>query len=368
MPHIETDRLIIRNARVSDAEILHKYRESEFVRKYNAMIARSIESMRELLECDSRDDKAMYIELKATGEPIGAIWFAEDDMRYRVNALTTECWLGEPHARKGYMTEAYRALLPRVFASTGAELISARVFAVNAPSRALFEKLGFRLEGVLRRAVEGYGGIIYDDALYSLLRGDCCAAAIEFRDMSADETRAAYYEDAIYQFPAAELKPCDEIEILMRDGVMLSYGAYVGADLAVYMISGASPRTNALFLQYFAVKRSLHGKGIGTRALHALYERHSRCDFVLCDIEDPEATDDPAEIATRKRRAAFYARSGFYDVGVRARVCGMDYIVMTRPLRVTPAAEDVEFAADAIYNDMILSDASPAGYKVWRDA
>ena len=32
------------------------------------------------------------------------------------------------------------------------------------------EKLGFQREGVLRRAVKGYGGVVFDDVLFSLLR------------------------------------------------------------------------------------------------------------------------------------------------------------------------------------------------------
>ena len=68
------------------------------------------------------------------------------------------------------MTEARRSLLPYAFEVLQVEVVSARVFSGNRGSERVLEKLGFVKEGTLRRAVKGYGGIIYDDVVFSLLR------------------------------------------------------------------------------------------------------------------------------------------------------------------------------------------------------
>ena len=172
MLHIETERLILRNAKPEDAEILYPYRESEFVQRYNAMDSRTLEEFRGQLLNDAMDDHAAYIERKDIHQAIGAIWWGEDSLRYKANSLITSYWLGEEHSRRGYMTEAYTALIHYLFLEQKAEVVVARVFSENTASRKLAEKVGFTQEGTLRHAVKGYGGRIFDDVLYSILRDE----------------------------------------------------------------------------------------------------------------------------------------------------------------------------------------------------
>jgi RimJ/RimL family protein N-acetyltransferase len=168
--YIETERLILRNAKPEDAASLYSYRESEFVQRFNAMGSITSEQMDEQVIKDSTSDRAAYIELKETHRAIGAIWMEEDSLRHRANSICTSCWLGEEHSGKGYMTEAYRALISYLFAQRKADVVVARVFADNMASRRMMEKAGFVQEGILRHAVKGYKEKIFDDVLYSILR------------------------------------------------------------------------------------------------------------------------------------------------------------------------------------------------------
>lgn len=167
---IETQRLLLRNAQPEDAASLYPYRESEFVQRYNAMAPRTYEQMKEEVLRDAGRDNVAYLELKETGGVIGVIGWEVDSLRHRVNAVCTSCWLGEAHANKGYMTEAYRALIEYLFTQEKADVVVARVFADNLASQRMMEKVGFHKEGVLRRAVRGYRGKAFDDILYSILR------------------------------------------------------------------------------------------------------------------------------------------------------------------------------------------------------
>ena len=71
----------------------------------------------------------------------------------------------------GYMKEALARILQALF-DAGAERVAARAFAPNTASRRLLESLGFRQEGLLRRAVRGFGGVVFDDTLYSVARDE----------------------------------------------------------------------------------------------------------------------------------------------------------------------------------------------------
>ena len=67
-----------------------------------------------------------------------------------------------PFVRKGYMTEAVDLALRHAFRSMGLHRVEANLQPANDRSRALVERLGFRLEGFSLRAISrspGAGGI-----------------------------------------------------------------------------------------------------------------------------------------------------------------------------------------------------------------
>jgi ribosomal-protein-alanine N-acetyltransferase len=80
-------------------------------------------------------------------------------------------WIGEPFARKGYMTAALRALIPFCFNSLRLHRLEAACIPANAASIGLLEKTGFKREGYAR----GYlciNGVWQDHLLYARLRDD----------------------------------------------------------------------------------------------------------------------------------------------------------------------------------------------------
>ncbi|MER8070011.1 GNAT family N-acetyltransferase [Streptomyces sp. NPDC094034] len=62
-------------------------------------------------------------------------------------------WTAREHRGRGYTTEAVRAVAHWVFTALGAQRLEWRAEAGNAGSRAVAEKAGFVLEGVLRAAL-----------------------------------------------------------------------------------------------------------------------------------------------------------------------------------------------------------------------
>ena len=63
-----------------------------------------------------------------------------------------------------------QAVIGSLFENESLECVSARAFAPNIASRALLRSLGFAENGIIPRCVKGYGGTIFDDAIYTLFR------------------------------------------------------------------------------------------------------------------------------------------------------------------------------------------------------
>ena len=172
MINLVTKRLLIRNARTHDTSYLYWIRESLFVQRFNAMRPLSYDEYAKEIDASLTDDQQLVIEQKDRMRPIGVIHWGPDHLRYASNSIVISYWIGQEYARQGFMSEALKAVIDYLFSRPDVDVIVARVFNENVPSLRLVEKLGFVREGMLRHAVKGYGGKIFDDALFSILKSD----------------------------------------------------------------------------------------------------------------------------------------------------------------------------------------------------
>ena len=168
--YLETERLVLRKPEVRDVDDYLEFVNSEFVLRYNAMTPVSREKALAQLASNPDDGSSIAMEQKSTGKVIGMIYVNEDSLRYGVASRELSYFLREDSARQGYMKEALHALIRHLFEAEDLACISARCFAPNVASRQLLESLGFHRDGTVRACVCGYGGVVYDDCLYSLLR------------------------------------------------------------------------------------------------------------------------------------------------------------------------------------------------------
>lgn len=110
------------------------------------------------------------------------VFRANDDMLMggctlsNVRRGVTQCcaigyWIGEKFARKGYMYDAVRALVPFVFTTLGLHRIEAACLPSNEASKSLLAKAGFRQEGLARGYLQ-INGEWRDHALFALLAED----------------------------------------------------------------------------------------------------------------------------------------------------------------------------------------------------
>ncbi|TLS37211.1 GNAT family N-acetyltransferase [Pseudalkalibacillus caeni] len=76
-------------------------------------------------------------------------------------------WLSTDENGNGYMTEAVKAVTELAFTQLDAVRVEIKVATPNDKSRGIPEKLGFELEGILKKADKHPDGYYYDVALYA---------------------------------------------------------------------------------------------------------------------------------------------------------------------------------------------------------
>lgn len=107
--------------------------------------------------------------LESAGEICGVVGLDSIDRLQRASELGY--WLREDCQGRGLMTRAARSLAEYAFETLHLHRLVIRARVDNRPSRAVAERLGFRLEGILRGAERRAGGFV-DVALYARLRSD----------------------------------------------------------------------------------------------------------------------------------------------------------------------------------------------------
>ena len=175
LPSIETDRLILRPLKMSDAADMFAYAGDEEVARHVMWDAhRSLADSRAFLRGAKRQYRlglpaSFGIVLRETGRLVGTIgfmWINTDHKSAEVGySLSRPLW------NKGLMTEALRAVLRFSFEALRLNRVEAQYEADNPASGRVMEKAGMRFEGVLRQRLYNKGRFV-DIRLYAILRGD----------------------------------------------------------------------------------------------------------------------------------------------------------------------------------------------------
>ena len=121
----------------------------------------------EWLETTRRsDDSVEFVIETLEGKAIGAC-----DLRHlndRNRSANLGIWIAKPYWDRGFGTDAVRTLCRFGFRQMNLQRVDLQVYADNVRGRRAYEKVGFRLEGTLRRA-QFVGGRYVDAHVMGLL-------------------------------------------------------------------------------------------------------------------------------------------------------------------------------------------------------
>jgi RimJ/RimL family protein N-acetyltransferase len=113
----------------------------------------------------NRDEFDLIIET-LEGEAIGACGLRGLNDRNRAGNLGI--WVGRPYWNRGFGTDAVRTLCRFAFRHMNLQRVDLHVYANNLRGRRAYEKVGFRLEGTLRRG-QFEGGEYVDELVMGVL-------------------------------------------------------------------------------------------------------------------------------------------------------------------------------------------------------
>ncbi|TMW71872.1 GNAT family N-acetyltransferase [Alteribacter natronophilus] len=173
LPVLETARLRLRPFQLEDAPDLFSYASSALVSRFlpweaHRTLSDSEEFVSFILKQYEEGRPAPWaVELKETGNVIGTIdfvaWFPEHRRAELGFVLSEEYW------GRGLIAEAARRVIAYGFDYLDLVKIKAPAITENVQSRRVLEKLGFKLEGILKQEYI-IKGKSRDMAVYSLIK------------------------------------------------------------------------------------------------------------------------------------------------------------------------------------------------------
>lgn len=175
LPILETDRLILRPMRLSDARDLYAYASDPQVSRHvlwetHQSISQSRAMLRGALWQYRKGLPSSYaITLKNSGRMIGTIgfmWVNTDHKSAEVGySLSRAYW------NQGLMTEALRRIVEFGFEELKLNRIEAQYELDNPASGHVMAHVGMRYEGTMRQRLKNKGRFV-DVAVCAILRGD----------------------------------------------------------------------------------------------------------------------------------------------------------------------------------------------------
>ncbi|AJP71020.1 GCN5 family acetyltransferase [Sphingomonas hengshuiensis] len=167
-PMLESPRLLLRPRTPDDAEALHpSFADHDLMTWWSSGPHESLAETRSDFARSGGDWRVWAITVKGDDTAIGFVAAGE---KRQGNVSEIGYMLARTHWGTGIAIEAVARVIEQIFAE-GQRRVFADTDPENVHSRRLLERLGFRLEGVLRQEWETHIGV-RDTTLYGMLRDE----------------------------------------------------------------------------------------------------------------------------------------------------------------------------------------------------
>ena len=114
----------------------------------------SPERFRQLLQQGAGDDHAKFFIRLHRNDALAGMINLNNIVLGVFQSGALGYWIGEPHARQGYMGEALQLMLRHAFETLGLHRVEANLMPHNKASQALVRRAGFRQEGISPRMIK----------------------------------------------------------------------------------------------------------------------------------------------------------------------------------------------------------------------
>ena len=161
---METERLILRAWKETDAESLYKYAKDSLVGPIAGWHPHtSVENSNEIIRDILSAPETYAVVLKETNEPIGSVGIMFTDGVHSADIQEGDAeigyWIGVPYWGKGLIPEAVKLLLKRCFEELNIKRVWAGHYDGNTKSRRVMEKCGFKYHHSEKNKVSPLGDI-----------------------------------------------------------------------------------------------------------------------------------------------------------------------------------------------------------------
>ncbi|KFM99628.1 N-acetyltransferase [Bacillus clarus] len=173
-----TDRLFIRMPKPGDGKVVYEAIMASMQELKLWMVFAQKEQTEKEIEASirrshiqflQREDLRLLVFSKETGEFIASAGLHR--INWEIPQFEIGYWIDTRFSGKGYMVEAAKGILEYAFSELKANRVEIRCDSRNVKSRAIPEKLGFKLEGILESssvAVDGNG--LRDTCVFAMTR------------------------------------------------------------------------------------------------------------------------------------------------------------------------------------------------------
>ena len=162
--HTQTDRLVLRFPKSSDAADIHRLADSPKLALMTGTIpspyplAAAVSWIERVTEMRARGEILAYVVCaRDSGELMGVISLTQ----FSGQEANLAYWLGEPYWGHGYCSEAGRGMLEIAFGPLGLEKLVALHLEHNHPSGRVLKRLGFRFTEEKTRPHRGAEALFY---------------------------------------------------------------------------------------------------------------------------------------------------------------------------------------------------------------
>ena len=148
---METDRIILRPWRESDADTLYQWAsDPEVGPKAGWPPHGSVEESLEVIRTIFSAEGMWAVEWKETGEPIGSVGYlpaSHSNLEIPDDQCEVGYWIARPFWGRGICTEALRLVVDHCFREKGFSVLWGDYFPENPASGRVMEKCGFEDTG-----------------------------------------------------------------------------------------------------------------------------------------------------------------------------------------------------------------------------